>query len=425
MKLGSLTFSLISVLILLATPKAITAPIPNQPQIDTNKSVNINKQKEPANPNNFQVTEVPKDLAIKLDLSPFYKKYCDANGIPILASDQVSDYALKEAAFLIIQMIGHRQDLIDAIANNKIRVVIMAPNEFTTDIPEHSDLTPKEYWDRRARGLGATPHRPAISCAEENLLSYPGDPYASENIFIHEFAHVIHQIALKDVDPTFDKRLRQAYANAIKNGLWSNTYAGSNPEEYWAEGTQSYFNCNRQNDSEHNDINSKAKLKNYDPQLTKLLSEVFGDNPWQYEKPFVRNPASPHLAGFDTNKMKTFKWPDKLLNLDQSSFKNEISIPTNSVTLTPINRNLPNFNKSFSSSKATKLFFKNLTDSTVQIYWLDFSGNAHLYTPIKPGDTWEVTSYANHIWSVRSQDNKEISRFICEDKPCLAIIKQN
>ncbi|MFQ5808669.1 MAG: alpha/beta hydrolase [Armatimonadota bacterium] len=31
----------------------------------------------------------------------------------------------------------------------------MSEDEFTTDVPEHSDLEPAAYWDRRARGLGA------------------------------------------------------------------------------------------------------------------------------------------------------------------------------------------------------------------------------------------------------------------------------
>ena len=38
-------------------------------------------------------------------------------------------------------------------------------------------MTPKAYWDKRARGLGATPERPAVSCGEENLLNLQGDWY--------------------------------------------------------------------------------------------------------------------------------------------------------------------------------------------------------------------------------------------------------
>jgi hypothetical protein len=128
-------------------------------------------------------------------------------------SEKVSDYALLEATYIINSMLAGREDLRQAIISKKIRVVIMAPTELTTDIPEHSDLTPKDYWDRRARGLRAAKIRPATSCGEENLFCYPGDPYFGESILVHEFCPTIHEIALAEVDPSFDARLKKARAH--------------------------------------------------------------------------------------------------------------------------------------------------------------------------------------------------------------------
>ena len=224
-----------------------------------------------------RVSAVPPDVQTSFRLAPFYTKFVDAGGIPILASDKVSDFALLEARYLVLQLIGHRPDLLAAIAKNRVRLAVMAPTQLTTDIPEHSDLTPKEYWDKRARGLGATEARPAVSCGEENLLGYPGDPYSTENILIHEFGHVIHQRGMNTVDPTFEGRLSAAYDAAKSAGLWKGKYAGSNHMEYWAEGVQSWFDTNRENDSEHNHVNTRAELKVYDRRLAALLAEVFGD----------------------------------------------------------------------------------------------------------------------------------------------------
>ena len=95
----------------------------------------------------------------------------------------------------------------------------MAYNEMTTDIPEHSDLHPDFYWDRRARGLGATASRPSTSCGEENLLNFDGDPYLTENILIHEFSHAIHQMGLSRVDPDFDNRLKSLYEASMEKGV--------------------------------------------------------------------------------------------------------------------------------------------------------------------------------------------------------------
>jgi hypothetical protein len=257
----------------------------------------------------YAVVPVPEAVRSKLDLSPFYQKYLSLDGLPVVGSAKVSDYALKEAAWILRHMLAGRSDILHALADNRVRVAVMAWNEFTTDIPEHSRLKPKEYWDRRARGLGATPEAPAVSCAEENLLCFPGDPYSAENILIHEFAHTIHEMGLSVVDPTFDGRLKAAYENAKSHGLWSHTYAITDRKEYWAEGVQDWFDNNRENDSAHGSVNTRAELLVYDPNLAKLCAEVFGEGPWRYHKPMDRDAEGrAHLAGWDPSKSPQFHW---------------------------------------------------------------------------------------------------------------------
>ena len=156
----------------------------------------------------------PPEIVARLSLSPFYKKCVMVEGLPVVGSAKVSDYALLEATYLIRKEIGHRPEILRAMAKNGVRFAVMAPIEMTTDIPEHSDLTPRNFWNRRARGLGATTARPAVSCGEENLLCLRGDPYSTENILLHEFAHAVHEMGLHTVDPTFDARLQQVYDSA-------------------------------------------------------------------------------------------------------------------------------------------------------------------------------------------------------------------
>ena len=179
-----------------------------------------------------EVTPPPAKVRKALKLDTFYQKHVDVGGLSIVASEKVSDYALEEAAFLIRKMLGGREDILKAMAKNKVRFAIMAHNEYTTDIPEHRNLQPRLYWNKRARGLGATPERPAVSCGEENLLLYPKDPYSTENILIHEFAHAIHSMGLSETDPTFDERLEATYDAAMKQKLWKGKYAGRNHHEY-------------------------------------------------------------------------------------------------------------------------------------------------------------------------------------------------
>jgi hypothetical protein len=255
------------------------------------------------------VTAVPEAVRVRFGLAPFYEKYLDVGGLPIVGSANVSDYALLEAAWIIRHMLAGRDDILQALAANRVRVAVMAWNEFTTDIPEHSGLTPKTYWDRRARGLGATQEAPAVSCGQENLLCQPDDPYRTENLLIHEFAHTIHEMGLSRLDPTFDSRLNTAYERAKGQGLWPETYAITNRQEYWAEGVQCWFENNRQNDSCHGPINTRVELEPYDPPLAALCEEVFGAGSWRYKKPMERDEAGrAHLAGWDPNKAPRFQW---------------------------------------------------------------------------------------------------------------------
>ncbi len=254
---------------------------------------------------------VSAKLPEHLKLPAFYKKSTRVKGFPIVSSDKVSDFALKEAAYLIDKMIGHRQDIIDNMIKRNCRLVVMAYNELTTQVPEHSKMTPAKFWDRRARGLGSSRSDPVVSCAEENLLCYPGDPYNTENIMIHEFAHAIHLNGIYDVDMTFDKRLAETYKAAMAGGLWKSKYAANNKAEYWAEGVQSWFNTNRPPDHDHNHVDTREELKEYDPALAKLVGEIFGDTGWRYQCPSQRKSPG-HLTGFDPLDAPTFSWPKEL-----------------------------------------------------------------------------------------------------------------
>jgi hypothetical protein len=252
---------------------------PDQAFLAEWKTKNVSKSKGPADKGGAKGDD--KDVVIgppppKFKLDEFYKKHVEIGGLPIVSSDKVNDKALLVARKDIAMMVAKEPRMIDALVKNKVRVSVMAVTELTTDIPEHSDLRPKEQWDQRARGLGATHSRPSSSCAEENLLGLPEDRYKGENILVHEFAHTLHTMAIVDLDPKFDERLKKAYADAMAAGLWKNTYAATDHKEYWAEGVQSWFNLNMEAklpNGIHNHVNTHKELKEYDPVLYALIAE--------------------------------------------------------------------------------------------------------------------------------------------------------
>ena len=232
-----------------------------------------------------KVTEVPEEVVKNFQLdTTFYKKHVDYKGFSILSSAKVSDEALLEARYLIAQLLCEREDILKALIKRGCRFAVMAPTEMTTDVPEQRDMQPKDYWDRRARGLGGK----LSSCGEENLLNLKGDRYNRENILIHEVNHAIHQQGLREVDPSFDRRLREAYRAAMDKGLWKGTYVATNPSEYWAEGAQAYFDCMRPQFG----ANTREKLEEYDEGLFKLVDEVYKQSKFRYVRYDRREPKA-------------------------------------------------------------------------------------------------------------------------------------
>ena len=247
----------------------------------------------------------------QLSAPAFYKKFTDASGYPIVASGTVNDYALREAAFLTNMMLAKIPKVRDAMIESGSRLCIIAWNEFTTDLPEFSHFKPKDFWDARARGTGGSETDPFCSCGEENLLGYPGDPYSTESILIHEMAHNIHLRGVLRLDPSFDERLKKTYDAAMTKGLWKGKYASVNDREYFAEGVQSWFDNNREEDHDHNHVNTRAELKEYDPGLAELCREVFGETELKYTRPEAR--LTGHLSGYDPTSAPKFVWPERLL----------------------------------------------------------------------------------------------------------------
>jgi hypothetical protein len=232
-----------------------------------------------------------------LDLDPFYQKYVDAQGIPITTSANVPDVALLVARDIIVYMLSDRPDVRNAIIEDGGRLGIMAQSEMTTDLPEQRDwkkpslddarltdyeranydviaaMTDAEYWNKRARGMGGR----YTTCAEENVLGYPGTRYFGENICVHEWSHSIHR-GIREVDPELAQAIEAAYQDAKAKGLWEGHYASNTVAEYWAEGTQFWFNSNYEYENGNTYILTSDDLKRYDPVLYELLGRVYPDS---------------------------------------------------------------------------------------------------------------------------------------------------
>ena len=215
----------------------------------------------------------------QLELHPFYKKYLDAGGIPIISSDKVPDAALFKARAIIDEILIYRPDIRAKLAEDGNKVTIAGDSEVATDIPELTDYFERYPNNREPTSGTAMYHVKMTYIKSRNILCTKGDAHPNEDILVHEFAHTIHVMALKRMDggDAFQMRLGMAYRDSLDAGLWERTYASTNRNEYWAEGVQSWFNLNDPPRSNHNNINTRAELLSYDPVLAALILEVFGD----------------------------------------------------------------------------------------------------------------------------------------------------
>ena len=212
-----------------------------------------------------------------------------------------------------------------AVVKGRVKIGIISVVEYTMDIPENQrrgnmDPAQAAFQDRRSRGLGG---RGLATCAEENLLNLATDPYRNENITLHEFSHTVAS-NLDNTKPGWYARLREAYQEATDKHLYDGNYAGSNEQEYWAEGAQSWFDCARKEEKSpravHAGIWNRDQMKAYDPPGAALLKEVYGDGAWRYVKStnipvvvgdvtYTRSPEDlTHLAGLDRTEMPAFNF---------------------------------------------------------------------------------------------------------------------
>jgi len=248
-------------------------------------------------------------------MDPFFKQHVIADGLLIAGSEKVSKYALDEVAYLARKVLANRPELLKQFGR---QISVMAYTEMQNDLPDCRGMD--AWWNYRARGVAGS----AISCGEENVLSFKGDPWQGENIFIHEFAHGIHGVIQKS-DKGFATRLNALHAKAKESGLFRGYGIKGGPGEFWAEGVQAWYNCNGtirpksgggQSSFEVIDpkgehvchITTREHVKTHLPGLAKLLDESFRQNKWLYV-PVAKRLDEPHLRGFDPGRAPTFRWP--------------------------------------------------------------------------------------------------------------------
>ncbi len=164
-----------------------------------------------------------------LNADPYYQKYLDAAGVPILAPETVPDEELRRTQATLLAMVADRPDLLDVLASQNTRILLYDRQRGgLSQLPEFAD-----YSDSKFKGVFTeTSYGYAVVAPAMTI-------YLCNETLIHEIAHALDEaILIQDWkarrEPGFKQARNQAYLSAMKAELWAG-YESTLSHEYWAE----------------------------------------------------------------------------------------------------------------------------------------------------------------------------------------------
>ncbi len=165
-----------------------------------------------------------------LNADPYYQKYLDAGGIPILAPETVPDEELRRTQATLLGMVADRPDLLEVLASQNTRILLYDRDKGgLSQLPEFADYSDSKY----AGVWGETSYGGAVAAPAMTT-------YHCNEILIHEIAHALdYAIRTQDRkafrESGFKQARNQTYLSAMEAGLWAGRYESTVSHEYWAE----------------------------------------------------------------------------------------------------------------------------------------------------------------------------------------------
>ncbi len=261
---------------------------------------------------------IPPPAKFKID--PYYTKFTWAGEFSVIGRE-ASDEAMLKANDTIGKMFAYRHDILKALINDGVKLVVLGRDERLTDLPELKNTSDTNV-DLTIRFMDYTPQTKLLVVPEENILANPDDDNVGPCLVIRGFAKAIcavcgtrpvdtnwnsrgrdvqqYELRVKRVDLQFDEKLGQIYEAAMTRGMWKDTPAIQDRTAYWAEGVLAYFDAAGQEGAPFKDtgkngdfgdsphpINTREALKAYDPDLYALVNETMAYDShvdWRYKQ---------------------------------------------------------------------------------------------------------------------------------------------
>ena len=354
---------------------------------------------------------IPDTVREEFELDAYYQQWVNAGGIPVVSRENVNPYALEEAAYLIQQVIGHQPDVLQAMAEKKVRFAVIPYNSTLAQIPE-IDLD--RFPDGQkvfVRDFAIWSRQPllVLGVGEEHLLNYPGDhaehisqgdSFERSNL-IYILGMFMLKLELFTFVPDFNERLITEYDE------WRRKYPNNNLiiRRFWARATRSWFSRYREN--------LKADL----PELATLLTHAYGDRDWRYTPVATRTNLT-HLQGFDPQNSPTFEWRPEFFECDPNedrcdewvNLKQYDPSELSSLTRTQVER--------------IDIIFINATSADIKLYWIDDGIEREIYTLSRSKyATFKYTG--GNTWIIKNENGENLAVFQAQEKTGFAVYRES
>ncbi len=219
---------------------------------------------------------------------PYYQyEYVSECGVPVYGSRALiqGEETVKRAAEIVDTLLSSSPEIAEQMVAGGAKLAVFGKGEHAYYIPEHRGGYDKSML--YVEGFGGI----TSSITESNVWHWRSDTtpdksyttaYVNECILVHEFAHGI-KIAGIDMmaDQSLANEFQMVYRHAVAAGLWPDSYAISNSDEFFATMSAIWFNVmNESNASDTWDgvrgpINTREELYNYDIVTYNFFAKIY------------------------------------------------------------------------------------------------------------------------------------------------------
>ncbi|MBI2766782.1 MAG: hypothetical protein HYX53_12855 [Chloroflexi bacterium] len=231
------------------------APAPSGPQFKPDATVcqDVLRRPDPGQPRSFSALYTPRREVL---------------GLTVVGGPAVSAQAF-DAAEATLRTMFAGNDLIGAMTAQGAYVIIAEPGQGVLDLPEFGCLAQQfgQEFFTRVCGIADRADYPVATVNELDLVGDESGPCSGLNVLYHELGHLVQNWSVAQADYY---EIRFLYQEALDAGKYKRQYAATNPNEYFADATQSYFLY-----GEPGGRRDRAWLKQYDPKLFELLDRVY------------------------------------------------------------------------------------------------------------------------------------------------------